>query len=214
MIELDESLRVGSGNGRTTYRHPNDASRLLKIEHAPVKGRLRWYERPPNIAPSNVREFDGYTHMIKRLGTSLDFVSDVHGWEETNKGIALVVENAAHGLRQANALNGILRGKASAAYTRDDLLWARMRYSEIADIFCARGIYNHGLKPESVLLGWKGDELKMKLFDFKTIVYRQLISPRYIPWGQHNVQMHTIRSVQRKFDTLLDNMKSTDRSSN
>lgn len=194
---------LGSGNGRTTYVHPDDPTLILKVDTTPVKGRLRWYERPPKIRPSNHREIEGYGAMILALGQSHDFVTRIHGWEDTSAGPALLAEHATHDLQDVMALNAVFKRAETAPFSTEDLEWARRRYGQIADLFCEKGIYNHGLKPESVILGRRGGVLVMRLFDYKSIVYRQLISPRYLPRGEHNVQMLTIRAVLRKFDKVL-----------
>lgn len=194
---------IGQGNGRSTYIHPTLPDRILKIEREPVKGRRRWYERPPKIKPSNMREIEGHAQMVRRLGQRHDFVTDVYGWAETDLGPALLAENAFFGLEDAVNLNNLFKGRAAGVFSPDELAWAHQRYRQIAEIFCARKIYNHGLKPESVVIGRRDGQMQMRLFDFKSIVYRQLISPRLLPRGEHTVQMLTITSVQRKFDKLL-----------
>lgn len=203
MITLQDATPIGQGNGRSTYLHPSDPSLILKIEREPVKGRLRWYERPPKIKSSNYREIDGYSQMILRLGGPEDFVTGVYGWAETDIGPALLGQNARFGIEEMITLNNLFKGHVPAAFSRAELSWVRQRYGEIADLFGARKIYNHGLKPESVLIGRRAGQMQMRLFDFKTIVYRQLISPRLLPRGEHTVQMLTITSVQRKFDKVL-----------
>ncbi len=206
MIALEAAEKIGSGNGRVTYLHPQTPSLILKLEHTAVVGRRRWYERPPVIARSNLREIDGYSTMIRRIGRAEDFITRVHGWEATSEGPALLAENARHGLEDVIPLNGLFKSGDAVVYSLDDIAWARQRYAEIADIFSACRVYNHGLKPESVMIGRADGALTMRLFDFKSIVYRQLISPRFLPRGQHTVQMLTIRSVLSRFDRLLDAM--------
>jgi hypothetical protein len=203
MIDLTGATKLGSGNGRTTYLHPDDPKLILKIETEPVKGRLRGYERPPNIRPSNYREIEGYSAMILRLGRTHDFVTRVYGWETTIAGPALLAENAAYALDDFTALNAIFKLPDKVTYSVHEIEWARQQYTEISNLFCSLKIYNHGLKPESVGIGRRNGQLKMRLFDFKTIVYRQAVSLRYVPWAEHNSQMSKIRSVQSKFDGLL-----------
>lgn len=201
VIALAKASPIGMGNGRSTYIHPTLPDRILKIEGAPVAGRRRWYERPPKIIPSNQREIDGHAQMVARLGKPHDFVTEVFGRTDTDLGPALLAENAVFGLEDAITLNKLFKGHAKGVFSPDDLAWASQRYTQIADIFCSHKIYNHGLKPESVVIGRQDGRMRMRLFDFKTIVYRQLISPRLLPRGEHTVQMLTITSVQRKFDT-------------
>lgn len=100
-------------------------------------------------------------------------------------------------------LNKLFKTSEAYPYNAQDLDWARQRYTQIADLFCERSVYNHGLKPESVVLARRNGGLVMRLYDFKSIVYRQLISPRCIPRREHDVQMLTIRSVQKKFERIL-----------
>lgn len=203
MIDLTSATVLGSGNGRTSYQHPDDPSLVLKIEGAPVKGRLRWYERPPNIRPSNHREIEGYSAMILRLGQSHDFVTRVLGWEHTSAGPALLAENATHGLDTPLGLNSMFKSAGTGDYSKQDIETARARYAEIADLYCAHKVYNHGMRPESIVIARRDGLVTLRLFDFKSIVYRQLISPRFLPRGEHNVQMLIIRSVLKKFDRLL-----------
>lgn len=79
MIDLTHAAVLGKGNGRTSYAHPNDPTLVLKLDTSSVKGRLRWYERPPNIRPSNHRKLEGYFAMITRLGKAHDFVTRAYG---------------------------------------------------------------------------------------------------------------------------------------
>lgn len=206
MIALDTVQPLGKGSGRIAYQHPNAPDLILKFDATPVKGRTRWYERKPVIPPSNLREIEGYSSMICRIGRAQDFITRVHGWEATSRGSALLAENAHYGLTDAVTLNKLFKSPATAPFTMDEVAWARSRYSEIADLFRTCRVYNHGLKPESVMIGRRDGTLSMRLFDFKSIVYRQLISPRYLPRGEDTVQLITIRSVLAKFDRLLAKM--------
>jgi hypothetical protein len=208
MIDLSCALILGVGSGRTTYLHPNDPNLILKIETEPVKGRTRWYERPPIILSSNYREIEGYSVMILRLGKTYDFLTRVHGWEDTSAGPALLAENATSGLDDAASLNGLFKTSKKIMFSISEIEWARQRYQEISNVYCSQKIYNHGLKPESVIIGRQKGLMEMRLFDFKSIVYRQLVSPRYVPLGEHSSQMSTIRRVQNKFGILLTSLRA------
>jgi hypothetical protein len=206
MIDLSCALILGVGNGRTTYLHPDDQNLILKIETEPVKGRKRWYERPPIIRSSNHREIEGYSVMILRLGETYDFLTRVYGWEDTSAGPALLAENATSGLDDVTSLNALFKESDKVMFSMSEIEWARQRYQEISNVYCSQKIYNHGLKPESVIIGRQKGLMEMRLFDFKSIVYRQLVSPRYVPLGEHNSQISTIRRVQKKFGILLTSM--------
>jgi hypothetical protein len=203
MIDLSCALILGVGNGRTTYLHPDDRNLILKIETEPVRGRTRWYERPPIIRSSNYREIEGYSAMILRLGETKDFLTRVYGWEETNVGPALLAENATIDLDDVTSLNSLFKAPNKVMFSISEIEWALQRYHEISTVYCSQKIYNHGLKPESVIIGREKGLMVMRLFDFKSIVYRQLVSPRYVPRGRHNSQMSTIQRVRKKFNILL-----------
>ncbi len=202
-IILSDDLKIGSGNGRIGFRHPHDPRLVLKVDTTPVKGRLRWHERPPNIRSSNLREIEVHSVMIQRLGQAEDFVTGVYGWAATNLGPALIVENVHYQMDDHVTLNNTSKANAIDPFDRADVTWARQRYSGIADLFGPKGIYNHGLKPESVVLGRRDGTPVLKLMDFKTIVYRQLISPRFIPGARLAVQKLTVDTVLGRFDRLL-----------
>lgn len=203
MIELHEDLLIGRGTARDTYRHPEHPNLVLKIDARPVAGRLRWYERPPRIPPSYQRELDGYAVLLGRLGRHHDFISRVYGLEDTSLGPAILAENAVFGYADAVTLKALFRDPAPEAYGRDDLAWARTRYAGIAKLLCEHRVYIHGLRPESMILCRRNGALCMRMIDYKTLVYRQLVSPRFVPGGRYSNQMSTIRRVLSRFDTLL-----------
>jgi len=209
MIELTEDLLIGRGTARDTYRHPHQPDLVLKVDARPVKGRLRWYERPPRILPSYRRELEGYAVLLARLGHHHDFISRVYGLEETNLGPAILAENALFGFNDGTSVNSILRSGGTAKYSLDEIAWAKNRYAEIARLLCDHKIYIHGLKPESMILCRKNGALHLRMIDYKTLVYRQLVSPRFVPFGQHHNQMSTVRKVLSRFDRVMSSMAPT-----
>lgn len=81
IVNLDESLIIGSGGCRVVYRHPDNANQCLKIKSRQGGG---WW-------CSDSRDIKYYTHLQKR-GASFQHVNRFFGEQMTNMGNALIFE--------------------------------------------------------------------------------------------------------------------------
>lgn len=77
-IELNDLLKLGEGNSRVCYNHPNDNTKVLKIS----KNRL-------NKECDNVLEYAYFTYLNKK-NTPLLHLANSYGFVDTNFGKALV----------------------------------------------------------------------------------------------------------------------------
>jgi hypothetical protein len=203
MITLDDSLLLGRNQTRDVFQHPDFPDRVLKIEKRAAPGRLRWYERPPKIEPSMTRELNGYADMMIRLGRHEPFVARIMGLESTSQGTAILAEHAAYGASRSEVLGDAIKKREASIFTRDELATARNLYVNISDMLCDHRIFTHGLRNENLMLIEKDGELQLRMFDFKTVVYRQLISPHYVPGARLYEQRRKIAEVLASFDRAL-----------
>lgn len=203
MITLSDDTLLGRNQTRDVFLHPQFPDRVLKIEKRPVPGRMRWYERPPRIESSLKRELTGYADMMIRLGRHEPYVARILGLENTNLGPAIMAEHATYGATRAGILRTILKGPHTSDFTRNDLAQARALYVSLTDMLCDHRIYTHGLRSENLMLIEMDGGLSLRMFDFKTVVYRQLISPRYVPGAQMYEQRRKIAEILGLFDSAL-----------
>ncbi|MEM9437565.1 MAG: YrbL family protein [Pseudomonadota bacterium] len=202
IIDLSEASAVGSGNARRAYRHPEDPRFLLKVQEAAVEEKVKLLKRRLSIAPSNERELAGYADITRRLGGKPDYLTEVRGLVETSQGAALMVDDALYGDGRAEIVNRLFKA-GKGPFSRDEVAAARAQYEEIAALFQRTGIYNHCLRPESVVLAEGDGGVGLRLFDCKTLVYRQAIHPRLIPGARRYIQGLIIEKTLGKFDTLI-----------
>lgn len=197
MLILDESLLLGRRQTRDTFRHPHDPRYVLKLETRPRPRRTKWYQRSIKVPPSAHRELDGYADMLKRLGRHEPYICRILGLEQTDRGPAVLAENATLGVSAHINLRDLIKHREPHPFTGDDVAWAKEAYRRIAEEFQARGIYNQTIRPENVMLCRvaEGGDLCLRLYDFKSLVYRQLISPRLVPGAQRYEQGRVIKST-------------------
>lgn len=208
MIKLNDDDLLGGMQTRDTYRHPDDPTLILKIETRTAPGRRNWYDRKPVIPSSLHRELMGYADVLTRLKRHEPFVVRIHGLENTDRGTAVMADNAANGCSVCIEAKKIFRSEAPNPFTRIEVQALRDDYKRIGLMFCDLAIYSQCMGPENFMLCRTDEGVQIRFFDFKTLVYRQLISPRYIPGGQRAVQMLTIKRVLSKFDDTLSAMPS------
>lgn len=211
MIDLSSATVVGEGAQRRAYIHPEDDSYLLKVQVRPFEAWRHWYDRPLKVPSSNDREILGWANVARMLGRHERFLSRVLGLENTSEGPALLVENAACGAAEAMSLKDIngSRGRG-LGFSADDLRWAKGEYRRIVALFEAKRIYNHCLRQESVLLCRCGAGLSLRLIDYKAMIYRQFVSPRYVPGARMAIQRKTTRSVEYKLATVITRLERGD----
>ncbi|MEM9350095.1 MAG: YrbL family protein [Pseudomonadota bacterium] len=211
MIDLSGATILGEGAQRRTYIHPTDESLLLKVQVRPFVARKHWYDRPMKVPSSNERELIGWADVIARLDGNEPFLSQVHGLEDTSEGSALLVENAALGAEASMSLRNIVQSAVeNVPFTAAELRWAHGEYLRIAAIFDAKSIYNHSLRLESMLLCRFPKGLSLKLMDYKSMVYRQFISPRLLPGAQRIIQRKAVDGMAQKLDRYIAKMEASD----
>jgi len=81
MLVLDETLLIGRGKVRYCYRHPKDASLVVKVPAGIKKEQLQ----------ANRKELQGYQFLLARHGR-LDCISHCHGLIDTNLGQGLLCD--------------------------------------------------------------------------------------------------------------------------
>lgn len=200
VVELCDDLLIGWRQTRAVYRHPERADLVLKIEIGKVPGRKRWYERKPRVATSMERELRGHADVMSRLGTHPDFVARIHGLEQTSLGPAILAENAAHGSDAHAVLKDVLKDRVDFGLSVDDMRGLARRYIEIGERLTQCDAFTHGIRPENFMVLRKGGDLHLRMFDFKTNVYWQLISPRLLPGAERQKQRRRMAKVQASFD--------------
>ncbi len=204
MITLDDSLLIGRNQTRDVYLHPNHPDRVLKIEARELPGRERWYERPPKIESSLSRELYGYANVLVRLGRHHPFIARIYGLEETDLGPAIMAEHVSFGADRAGLLGRVINDPIPSEFTRDEIAWARTAYKELGDLLCEKKAFTHGIRAENLMLADKDGALALRMFDFKTIVYRQLISPRLVPGAEAYEFRRKMAEVDVRFQKALD----------
>jgi hypothetical protein len=115
-----------------------------------------------------------------------------------------MAEHAAYNANRAEVLGDAIKKREASVFTRDELATARNLYVDLSNMLCDHRIFTHGLRKENLMLvEWDG-ELQLRMFDFKTIVYRQLISPHYVPGARLYEQRRKIAEVLASFDSVLN----------
>lgn len=208
MIKLNDSDLLGGMQTRDTYRHPDDPSLILKIETRKAPGRRNWYDRKPIIPSSLHREIMGYADVLTRLKRHEPFVVRIHGLENTDRGTAVMADNASIGCLVCIEAKKVFRNLEPNPFTRSEMQALRDDYERIALMFGNLGIYNQCMGPENFMLCRVDDGVQIRFFDFKQLIYRQLISPRFIPGGRRAAQMLIVKRVLVKFDACLASMPS------
>jgi membrane carboxypeptidase/penicillin-binding protein PbpC len=85
VIQLDDSLLLGTGSERHCFRHPHDSSLCIKLQH-----RIKFKGTRQRIC-QNENEFRFYTYLQKRI-KSWVHIPRCYGWVDTNKGKGLVFD--------------------------------------------------------------------------------------------------------------------------
>ena len=99
ILALHEANYVNAGSNRVVYVHPEDRTKILKInrEDRPPGWRRskRWYGRflSPRHYDENAREFRQYSRLAKNVGQPIRCISKVFGYAKTTRGRALVAEH-------------------------------------------------------------------------------------------------------------------------
>ena len=203
MIELTDQDLIGGKQTRDVYQHPHFPDRVLKIEMRKPPGRTRWYERPPRIESSLQREFSGYADMMIRLKRHDPFIARILGLENTTRGTAVMAEHVSYGAKRTAHLGELITNPKKFDFSRSEFLEARKLYIELTDMLCEHRIYTHGLRAENLMLVDMDGSLRLRMFDFKTVVYRQLISLNYVPGASMYEQRRKISEVLARFDKGL-----------
>jgi hypothetical protein len=200
IVQLRDDLLLGARQTRSVYRHPDRADLVLKLETGKAPGRKRWYERAPRIASSMERELRGYADVMARLGAHQPFIARIYGLEQTSHGPAILAENVTYGFDAHAVLRDVLKDRVDLPVTSDDMRGLAQRYAEIGAHLTECGIFTHGIRPENFMVVRAGETLDLRMFDYKTNVYRQLISPRFVPGAERYEQRRKMAEVQALFE--------------
>lgn len=82
-LELDNSLRIGRGNKRDCYVHPDDAGQCIKVARHP--------ERYAECQEQSIVEWF-YLNHLKERHVPLTHIVDCYGWVNTRQGPGLALE--------------------------------------------------------------------------------------------------------------------------
>ncbi|MEM9437563.1 MAG: YrbL family protein [Pseudomonadota bacterium] len=209
MIDLGKATILGEGNLRRTYVHPDDPRLLLKVQVRSFNTKKHWYDRPLKVASSNERELLGWAEVVSGLGRHEPFLTRVLGLENTSEGPALLVENAAADATATISLNKIHKlDQKEIQFSVDEIRWARDEFLRVFAMFHKRRIVNHCMRFESVLLCRMAGGLALKLIDYKTMVYRHLISPRLLPGATLRLQRETQVSMVKRLNQAISRFES------
>ncbi|WP_192036697.1 YrbL family protein [Halomonas sp. YLGW01] len=130
-LVLRNSLRIGRGNKRDCYVHPDDAGQCIKVPRHPT--------RQDECQEQSIVEWHYINHLKQRC-VPLAHVIDCHGWVYTSQGVGLVMERVqdddgapALTLRDALIQRRISRGQIERmlAILKD---WAIAHAIVIADL--------------------------------------------------------------------------------
>lgn len=201
VITLRDEDCLGRRQTRETYLHPHDPTLVLKVQTVFMHRKKHWYDLPVTVKPSFQRELEGYADLLCRLGRHAPFLSRVHGLEQTNKGLAVLAENVTVGAVSHVILRDLLKHRVAHDFSQDDVAWARAEYAKITDVMLGLGIYNQCQRPENVMLCRLRDgSLRLRMYDFKTLAYRTLIHPRFIPGARYRLQRNVVESTLKAFN--------------
>lgn len=100
-VSLKEAEPLAKGRMRLVFRHPHDASLLIKVIRPDIIGQ-RWGEGAPwykkrrryGLYISYIREVDEYIAAYASHGKPLSFAQKITGFVETDFGLGLVMEAA------------------------------------------------------------------------------------------------------------------------
>ena len=99
ILAIHEANYINAGSNRVVYVHPEDRTKILKInrEDRPPGWRRskRWYGRllSPRHYDENAREFRQYSRLAKNVDQPICCISKVFGFAKTTRGRALVAEH-------------------------------------------------------------------------------------------------------------------------
>lgn len=83
------------------------------------------------------------------------------------------------------------------------------RHIEIGERLTQCDAFTHGILPENFMVLRKGGDLHLRMFDFKTNVYWQVISPRLLPGTECQKQRRKMAKVQALFDDRCARREAT-----
>jgi hypothetical protein len=210
---LDDSLLLGKGAHRSTYLHPDDNSKLIKIVHEGgqkrAAGRKRYWSMGRRLdMDGNERELRSIRLLQRADSYDTRFFPAFFGSIETNYGNGLVFEKFGSG--PGEKIYGL---KTSAQCNLAFQLLSKDRileqFEELLGILLQAGIPSVGLAVENVaILDRPNRDPQLVCYDVKFLEDRQLIPLSH--WVPPLHQQRVARLMMRrreKFAAKLGSVK-------
>ncbi|MEH6727996.1 MAG: YrbL family protein [Hyphomicrobiales bacterium] len=176
---LDDRFLLGKGAHRSTYLHPDDASKLIKIVHE--GGKERASNRKRYWSMGRRLDMDGNERELRsiRLLQSVDsydtrFFPEFFGSIDTNLGLGLVFEKFGSGPGEGiyELKNPAQRNAAFKLLPKEKIL---EQFEELLGLFMKIGIPSVGLAVENVgILDRPGQRPQLVCYDLKFLEDRGL----------------------------------------
>lgn len=210
---LDDSLLLGKGAHRSTYLHPDDRSKLIKIVHEGGRkraiGRKRYWSMGRRLdMDGNERELRSIRLLQSANSYDTRFFPAFFGSIHTNIGTGLVFEKFGSGPGE-RIYELKSRAQCNTAFqllSKQEIL---EQFEELLGFFLGIGIPSVGLAVENVaILDRPGQEPQLVCYDIKFLEDRQLIP--LADWFPSLHQRRVARILSRrkaKFAAKLDRLE-------
>ncbi|MFB9213606.1 YrbL family protein [Vibrio sinaloensis] len=154
-IDLSQAKRVGTGNERICFEHPNDPSLCIKVYH-PMEEIMK---HTKVVRQQNEMEAYYFGHLEKR-GVPFLYLPKCHGWIDTSLGRGLVFDRVINDDGSSGvALTDMLAdGTVSQQQARDIL-------TKVQDYLLQYSISICDVSPGHILMQRKGTKLIPQVID-------------------------------------------------
>lgn len=210
---LNEHLLIGKGAHRSTYLHPDDTSKLIKIVHEDGKkratGRKRYWSMGRRLdMDGNEREL----HSLKLLENvdshDTRFFPVFFGAIDTNLGPGLVFEKFGSGPGEGlyELKSPAQRSRAFQLLSKEQIL---EQFEELLGVFLKNGIPSVGLAVENVgILVRPEQNAQLVCYDIKFLEDRQLFPlSDWVPSIHQRRVARLSRRRKAKFAAKLDRVE-------
>ncbi len=184
MIELHEDLLLGQGNARYCYIHPEDSSKLIKVEKTKDLKKQQ-----------NKIDYIYYAYLVSQ-NADLSFISTCYEWIETNIGTGLVFERIENfDDSEALTFEEVIIQRTISKTTQKLLLKQLKSYLEINSIlFIDVSLSNIICKKVSA------DEWQLIIVD--GLGARRL---KLQFWLQRKIKMYAHFKIRKQWNVLMEN---------
>lgn len=184
MIELHEDLLLGQGNARYCYIHPEDSSKLIKVEKTKDLKKQQ-----------NKIDYIYYAYLVSQ-NADLSFISTCFEWIETNIGTGLVFERIENfDDSEALTFEEVIIQRTISKTTQKLLLKQLKSYLEINSIlFIDVSLSNIICKKVSA------DEWQLIIVD--GLGARRL---KLQFWLQRKIKMYAHFKIRKQWNVLMEN---------